>query len=362
MRASSLAAVVVLGACAFGGSACAPCADQVGALCLVAGTGVSGFNGDGMDATETDFYQVSSARMAPEGLLHVMDFNNHRLRRIRADGRVETVVGDGHHDFAIEGALATQTPLENPVELAFDATGTLHLIMLHDPRVLRVVLDRIEVVAGKGSLGDSGDGGPARLAQFTQLTGLAFGADGAIYVADELSNRVRKIRPDGVILPFAGTGVAGFSGDGGPAIEAMLAEPRGLVVASDGSVLIADSGNHVIRRVRADGNIETLVGVGGVEGQDDGLLSRPRGVTLMADQTLFVADTGNDRVLRAGTDSTLTVFAGTGVGGAAGLGGDAVKAQLSAPASVSLSREEDRLFISELANSRVTEVRLRAPD
>lgn len=345
---------------------CAPCSAEPGVLCVVAGTGATGFNGDGHKALQTDFYQVSAARRGPDGLLYVMDFNNHRLRRMTADGTVETVVGDGNHDFAIDGAAPTETPLENPVEFAFSPSGTLHLIMLHDPRVLQVKDGVVRVIAGSDAVGDTGDGGPARLAQFTQLTGIAFGADGSIYLADELANRVRKIGPDGVVVPFAGTGEPGFGGDGGPAVDAKLTEPRGLALGPEGSVYIADAGNHVIRRVRPDGIIETVAGRGGEHGfSGDGgpatsaLLDRPRGVAVAADGVIFVADTNNDRVRRVDAEGIITTIAGTGVHGEDHANGDALEAELSAPSSVALDANGAKLLIAELGNSRVAEVGLR---
>lgn len=354
------AVLVVLGA-----TGCDPCQHQPGTLCRIAGTGESAFNGDGKTALDTAFYQVSQARFGPDGLLYAMDFNNHRLRRVTAKGTVETVVGTGDHNFATDGAGELETALENPVDFAFSPDGVLHLVMLHDPRVLQVRDGVVHVIAGVADPGDSGDGGPARLAAFTQLTGIAFAADGTIYVADELANRVRAIRPDGVVIPIAGTGAEGFGGDGGKATSAQLHGPRNLAVGPDGSLYIADAGNHVIRRVRPDGLIETIAGTGEEGFSGDGgpasaaKLNRPRGVAISADGTLYIADTGNERIRRVAADGTIATIAGTGERGTDGNGGEATKAQVSAPSSASLSADETKLLIGELGSGTVSELQLK---
>lgn len=342
---------------ALSSSACSPCDEAPGTFCRIAGSGRTGFNGDGLTARETDFYQVTAARRGPDGLVYVMDFNNHRLRRVGNDGNVQTVVGNGEHDVAREGEPATSSPLENPIDFAFSPDGVLHLVMLHDARVLRIVDGKVEVFAGGESLGDSGDGGPARSARFTQLAGMVFAKDGTLYLADELTHRVRRVQ-NGVVHPVAGTGEPGFSGDGAVARQAQLSYPRGLALdAAEEHLYIADAGNNVVRRVRlANGLIETVAGTGESGGSGDGgpameaRLDRPSGVVVAEDGTLYIADTDNHRVRRVTPDGMIQTVAGTGTRGSEGGGGTATEAQLAGPFGLAFDGP-DKLIVSELRGS-----------
>ncbi len=338
-----------------------PCAGA-GTICNVAGTGLAGFDGDGRPATETAFYLPSAARVAADGRVSVMDFNNHRLRRLDKDTVVHTTAGNGVHSVATAGAPATSSGLENPVDFAFAPDGTAVFVSYHDPRVLRVsAAGVIEVVAGTGDLGDAGDGGDALKATFNELVAIAVAPDGAIYVSDDKQQRVRVIR-QGKVDNFAGTtGVRDYKGDGGPATQAALAIPLGLAVDGKGRVYIADSSNDVIRRVDDKGVIATVAG-NGKEGFDgDGgpatkaTLFTPHGVAVAADGTMYIADNGNDRVRKVDPGGVITTFAGCTIGGVtAGSGGDggpATAAQLHGPNYLHLG--PDALYIADQLNNRV---------
>lgn len=341
-------------------SACAPCAEEPGSLCRIAGTGERGFNGDGRAARETDFYQVTAARRGPDGTLYVMDFNNHRLRRITANDTVETVVGTGDHLFAVPGSPPAQSPLENPVDFAFSPDGVLHLVMFHDPRVLRIG-DTVEIAAGTVRSGDTGDDGPALQAQFTQLAGIAFAKDGRMFLADNLTHRVRVVGTDGIVRAVAGTGVPGYSGDGGPATSAQLTGPRALAVDAEGTLYVADPGNHVVRRIHADGTIDTFAGTGRRGYGGDGgpanaaEFSQPSGVAVGADGAVYIADTGNERIRRVGADGTVHTVAGNGERGLDRDDCPALEAQLNGPYGIDVDAE-GRLLISELRSGTVSVV------
>ena len=174
---------------------------------------------------------------------------------------------------------------------------------------------QISLFAGTGTYGFAGDGGPASAAQFRTPWGLAFDAAGNLYIADVFNNRIRKIAPDGVISTVAGTGTAGFSGDGGPAISARLSGPGGVAVDAAGNLYIADSFNHRIRRVDPAGVISTVAGTGlaGFSG-DGGLataaqLNFPTGLAVDVVGNLFVSDTENDRIRRIGFVMTAPTLA-----------------------------------------------------
>ncbi len=327
-----------------------------GVVCRLAGTGDRAFNGDGHDALETDFYLLSAARRGPDGLLYLMDFNNHRLRRVEANGTVSTIAGTGNHDWTVEGP-ATESPLENPVAFAFLPDGSITFVALHDPRVFVVDPDgMLRVIAGTGDPGDTGDGEDAREATFTELTGIVVGPDGSIFVSDGGAHRVRVIRPSGVVEAYAGIGaVPGPGGDGGPAIEANLWRPEGLALSEGGDLYVAEAQGHAVRRVRADGILETVAGTGEQGFSGDGgpaveaRLRRPAGVAVGPDGEVYVADTFNDCIRRVDPSGVIESIAGTGEEGLAGDGGPAIDADLYGPAT--LHFEDGALYFADQFNS-----------
>ncbi|WP_018505877.1 protein kinase domain-containing protein [Parafrankia discariae] len=234
----------------------------------------------------------------------------------------------------------------------------------------------ITTVFGSGSEGFSGDGGPAAQAEFDTPDDLTVDTPrGYVYVADTDNHRIRRIDRTGTITTVAGTGTDGFAGDGGPATDAQLDSPDSVAVAPDGTLYIADTHNHRIRRVGLDGIITTIAGQDdfGFAGEvsDDGLrfsgdglpavdakLNYPNTVLMEPDGSLLVADGENNRVRRIGLDGIITTIAGTGAEGFGGDGGPATSARLSYPSA--LARGPDgSLYVADQDNHRV---RRLAPD
>lgn len=203
----------------------------------------------------------------------------------------------------------------------------------------------ITTIAGNGTNGGAGDGGPAVEASLAEPNGVAVDAAGNVYIADTTNHRIRRVDAGtGVITTVAGTGTAGSTGDGGPAIDARLFLPRGVAVDAGGDVFVADTANHRVRRVDAvTGIITTLAGTGAQGFSGDGgpavaaRLQLPRGVAVDASGNVYVADTFNHRLRKvaAGT-GTITTFAGNGTGGSSGDGGPATAAGLHYPDGVAL--------------------------
>mgnify|MGYP001254056237 CR=1 FL=1 len=351
-------------------TACAdlPCDQNPGYACLLVGTGEYGFNRDGLRPVDTDLFLVSAARRGPDGRLYIVDFNNQRLRRIGDDGLVETIVGSGFHAIADTELPLLDTPLENPIDFDFLPDGRIVFVSYHDPRVFEIGADgALHTLAGAadgvvGTIGDEGDGGPATAALFMQLDGIAVTADGAIYVSDSLANRVRRI-DDGIVTTVAGTGVPAWTGDGSPATAAALHWPTALQLDAAGNLFIADTLNHVIRRLAVDGTISTVAGSGTAGAQGDGgparlaLLSQPFGVALDDDGTLYIGDRGNFKVRRVTPDGVIDTLAGTGIEGATGDDGPATAATFGYLARVAL--DGDGLLIADQSNARVRRVTLR---
>ncbi|MER8226020.1 RICIN domain-containing protein [Streptomyces sp. NPDC094143] len=223
---------------------------------------------------------------------------------------------------------------------------------------------QISTVVGTGVAGaPKGDKEPAVSAQVNLPNGVAVDSAGTLYIADSGNHRIRKVTTDGQISTVAGTGVAAFGGDGGPAVSAQLNYPRSVAVDSAGDLYIADSGNHRVRRVtRADGKISTVAGTGVASfGGDGGLataarLNGPFSVAVDGAGDLYIAEYGNHRVRRVtGADGKISTVAGTGVASFGGDGGLATVARLNGPFSVAVDGAGD-LYIADYGNHRVRKV------
>lgn len=224
-----------------------------GIITNVAGSGEycpnvnSCFSGDGGDATQAKLNAPSSVDLAPDGSIYISDNGNHRIRRVDTSGRIDTVAGGGTS--GAEGVPATQANLFNLFRSAVGPDGDLYIALQN--KIRRVGRDGlIRTVAGTGTNGYSGDGGPALNAQFNSPEGLVIAPDGGYYFAQDTPRVVRYVNPEGIINTVAGTGTAGFSGDGGPALRAnfaLLYAGDAVALAPNGNLYIADYGNGRIR-------------------------------------------------------------------------------------------------------------------
>jgi NHL repeat len=324
-----LAAVCAALACCAPAAAAAP-----GDISTVAGTS-AGFAGDGGPAIAAQLSYPYSVAPTPDGGFLIADDGNDRVRKVSAAGAITTVAGSTR-GYSGDFGPATAAQLSEPASVAPTRDGGF-LIADTDNYVVRKVRPdgTIVTVAGIGlQPGFSGDGGAATSAKLDLPDAAAPTPDGGFLIADRGNNRIRKVFANGTIVTVAGTTTAGYSGDGGPAVSAQLNAPSGAAVTSDGGFLIADTGNHRIRRVRPDGTIVTAAGAGtpGLTGDGDlatsALLHSPFGVTALADGGFLIADTLNDRVRRVSPAGVITTIAGTS-GGLSGDGGPAIAAQLS---------------------------------
>jgi trimeric autotransporter adhesin len=218
----------------------------------------------------------------------------------------------------------------------------------------------IQTVAGSDG---TGDGGSALSAALSQPEGIAVDHAGNVYVADAATNRIRKIATDGSIQTFAGTGAAGFAGDGGPATAAQLNQPYGIAIDAAGDLFIADLGNSRVREVTANGNIQTVAGGGTIAATGPGQggaattvqLMQPRNVAVDGSGSLYISDFGANQVYRVASDGVLSLLAGTGTAGFAGVGTSAVMAQLNAPAGLAVD-QNDNVYIADSGNNKVRKV------
>jgi sugar lactone lactonase YvrE len=282
--------------------------DPSGIITTVAGTGTAGEAGDGGPATSAQLQWPHSVAVDSQGNLYIADSPNHRIRRVDPHGIITTVAGTGRGGYGGDGGPATEARLSDPKGLALDSQGTLYIADTGNSRVRRVDASGIiSTVAGNGEVGGAGDGGPASDAQVSHPRSIALDGTGVMFISEDAEgevSRIRKVDASGVITRFAGTGEAGFSGDGGPAYQAQLNRPRGIAADASGNLFIADSDNNRIRRVDTAGVITTVAGSGDRGSTGDGgpateaSLAVPRGVAVGPDGDVYVADTFGARIRR----------------------------------------------------------------
>ena len=343
-------------------------------IVTVAGNGTAGYSGDGGPAVQAQLNQPFGVARGPDGHLYICDTGNHVIRSVAADGTIATVAGSGEAGYSGDGGPALEARLNEPYEIRFDREGNL-LFVERVNHVVRSVDRRtglISTLAGTGEEGFSGDGGPAVEARLSQPHSIQVGPSGNLFICDIGNHRVRKVsRKNGRILTFAGTGEqgetpdgaaiagtplngpraldfdaagnlwlalregnavfridmqarsihhvagtgeAGFTGHGGPAVQARLSGPKGLSVGPDGNIYLADTESHSIRMVdRGRGTLELVAGTGepgdGPEGDPlKCTMGRPHGVFVDSDGSVFVGDTNAHRVrvIRSRIDGGVT--------------------------------------------------------
>jgi sugar lactone lactonase YvrE len=238
-----------------------------GIITTVAGTGSEGFSGDGGPATEAKLAAPHGLALDAEGNLIIADTVNHRVRRVDKNGIITTIAGTGRAGYTPEGGQATAARLNSPDGLAVDLQGNLYIADLFNHRVRKVSPDGvITLVAGTGKAGFSGDGGPAKEAELNSPSGVAVDTAGNVFVTDWTNHRIRKISPEGIITTVAGSDKKTFSGEGGPATEAGLRGPSGVIIDGEGNLYFADSTAYVDDEFKdtKEGEGERVVKVFGV--------------------------------------------------------------------------------------------------
>ena len=282
--------------------------DARGTLAVLAGTGAKAFGGDGGPAREAQFNGPHNLAVAPGGDIFLADTWNNRIRRIEAKtGVIATFSCTGKKGFSGDGGPAAQAEFGMVIQIALDpAGGHLYVADIENRRIRRIALatGTVETVAGNGQRGVPADGIDAKAAPLLDPRAVAVAPDGGFYILERSAHALRHVDAAGKISTVAGTGKPGNTGDGGDARLATLNGPKHLCLDRDGTVLIADAENHVIRRYDPRTGVITRVagtgqaaatGLGGDPLQCG--LRRPHGVTVH-DGVLFITDSYNDRILK----------------------------------------------------------------
>lgn len=277
-----------------------------GTISTMAGTGAKGYSGDGGPALKATFNLPHEIRFDKEGNYYLTDMTNHAIRRVDAKtGIITTFAGTGKAGYSGDGGPADKAELKQPHSLQFGADGNLYICDIGN-HVIRCVDMKTKIIttfAGTGKAGPTPDGAPIKGTPLKGPRSMDVDKDGNFWLATREGNQVFKIDPKaGIIHHIAGTGKSGFAGHGGPAKEALLSGPKGISVAPDGNVWLADCESHSIRMIdMKTGKIELIAGTG-VKGNGtdaDPLkcqMARPHGVFVDADGSVFIGDSESHRV------------------------------------------------------------------
>lgn len=328
-------------------------------ITTVAGNGIHGYAGDAGAAASAQLNYPQGIAVDATGNVFIADCFNHRVRKVTPDGVISTVAGTGTAGNTGDGAAATSATLRNPCGVAVDSAGNVYIGDTRNHAVRKVATGgTISRAAGKGEAGYYQDGIAAAEAWLNTPLGVAVDSAGNLYIADVLNHRIRKVGTDGKIATVAGNGFVGYSGDEGPATAATLAYPISVALDAAGNLYIADSHNDCIRKVAPDGTITTVAGTGMAGFSGDGgpatraQLNYPKAVALDAAGNMFIADTFNNRIRMVTPDGVIFTVAGNGAFGDWGDEGPATDALLRFPSGVAVG-PAGRVYLADDQNSRI---------
>lgn len=328
---------------------------QPGTITTIAGRGtLSNAAANNNPATNASLNPVGGICVDNSGNFYIPQ--QRAVRKVNSGGTLTTIAGTDTVGYAGDGNPATDARINGAMSVVADHAGNLYFSEVQNYVVRKVDNSGIiTTYAGNGTHGNHGNGGPAVSCELGWIYDMAVDKDDNLYMADYQNHVVWQVNTAGYINIVAGTLASGNSGDGGPATNALLGNPAGVAVDNDGNLYIADNLYHVIRKVDNLGNISTIAGTGTAGYNGDGLpsvsaqLNAPRGMGVDVVGSLYVAEWGNNRVRKIYPGGTITTVAGNGTAGFGGDGGPAVLANLSYPSDVAAD-DAGNIYISEVNN------------
>jgi sugar lactone lactonase YvrE len=340
-------------------------------ITTVAGTGTAGYSGDGGQASNAELYHPYGVTFDAFGNFYIPDTDNNRIRKVTTNGIITTFAGNGTTGtypcsacYGGDGGQATAAELNRPQNIAIDVFNNVYIADQNNSRIRKVdTAGIITTIAGNGTAGYSGDGGQAINANLSFPSFITFDALGNLYIADWSNYCIRKVNTLGIIETVAGGGSCGSSycGDGGQATSAEFSNPEGIAFDAAGNLYITDAGNNNIRMVNTSGIINTIAGNGTIGYSGDGgqatnaQLFNPIGVALDDSSNLYIADANNDVIRRVNKNGIITTIVGNGIHGYGGDGNIATTAELYEPAGVAID-VAGNLYIADFDNYRIRKV------
>ncbi len=335
-----------------------------GVISTVGGTGIGGFSGDGGPALSAMFSSPAGVSTDAAGNIFVADKGNHRIRKIGTDGTTATVAGNGSGSYTGMGGLATLASMEYPDAIFVDNHSNLLVtdFFADCSYTVSASTGRIVNSCGHNSQGYGGDGGDAPLGTMELPHGIWKDNLGNTFIADFGNNRLRKINAvTGFVSTIAGTGTPGYSPDGTLASLCHFAGIYGVCVDNNGNIFVSDHGNHVVRMIDGSGRVHTVAGSGIAGYTGDGgpaiaaSLNAPGGLYVNTSGFLFICDETSNvvRVVNLNT-GIIKTFAGNGAAGFAGDGGLAVTAKLNMPSAI--TEIAGTFYIADMGNNRIRKV------
>ena len=336
-------------------------------ITTVAGTGERGRTLEEIPATEARIERPTAVALDSEGNLYIADEQNGLVRMVTVDGLLITVMGTESSAPQTGERAAVLTNLSSAYGIATDQEDNLYVLSRGHSKIFKVGEDQVaRRIVGNGQQGFGGDGGPALDAQVNFPNHLVADAAGNLFIADTGNHRIRKVSTDGVITTVAGTGTAGFSGDGRPATDAQLGAPSAIAIDAAGNLFIGDFINHRIRKVSPDGIITSIAGTGEAGYNGDGKpalecqIGEPCGVAVDRSGFVYIGDQLNNRIRAVSPAGIMHTVAGTGIRGHTGDGGPAETAQISNPDIIALDRDGN-LYLPDHLNCVVRKLTRVSP-
>ncbi|HEX4136208.1 MAG TPA: hypothetical protein VHY84_16460 [Bryobacteraceae bacterium] len=338
-----------------------------GTISTVAGNGNYGYTGDGGIGTDATLPGPDGVVIDSSGNAIVCDSFANRVRSITTFGIINLIAGDNTPGFTGDGGPAVSASLVDCQGIAIDGAGNLYIADTHDRRIRKVsTTGVITTVAGTGMNSFSGDGGQAVNAALSQPEGIAVDSQGNLYIADTGNNRIRRVTPSGIITTIAGSGTQGYAGDGASALGAQLNAPTRIALDPSGNIYFTDNGNNVVRRILVGGTIQPVAGNGQYGFSGDGgqatsaMLANPIGLAIDASGGVLIADANNARIRRVDPTGIINTIAGNGTNTLAGDGRPPLQTGFGSPADVTVD-PEGNIYIADQNDGRIRRIETKPP-